>query len=259
MTGVSMITIKNQDEINRLKEGGKILADVLNRIVRNIKAGVGTEELDVLAERLMIEKGGRPSFKGYSNGGVEFPTSICVCLNDEIVHAPAVPNRIISSGDMVSIDLGMEYKGMYTDMATTVAVGKISSRAKKLMKVTRKSLDLAIREIKGGNLLSAVSGAIQRYVERSGFNVVRDLVGHGVGFAVHEEPAIPNFVDPRHRPIVLKEGMVLAIEPMVVEGDFRIDTLDDDWTAVTADGLLSAHFEHTVVVGRKGGEAVTKI
>lgn len=254
-----MITIKNQDQINKLKEGGKILAQVLNNIVANIKSGVGTQELDELAERLIRERGGRPSFKGYSNGGPKFPSSICVCLNNEIVHAAAIPNRIISNGDIVSIDLGMEYKGMYTDMATTVAVGKVSGKVKKLLKVTKRSLELAIKKVKAGGLLSDVSAAAQECAESNGFNVVRDLVGHGVGFAVHEDPPIPNFVNPRDRPIVLREGMVLAIEPMVVEGDWRIKTLRDGWTAVTYDGRLAAHFEHTVVVGKFGAEVVTRV
>lgn len=254
-----MITIKNQEQINKLKEGGKILAQVLNNIVANIKLGVGTEDLDALAERLITEKGGRPSFKGYSNGGPKFPNSICVSLNNEIVHGLATPNRIISNGDIVSIDLGMEYKGMYTDMATTVAVGKVGGKVKKLLKVTKKSLELAIKNVRAGGLLSDVSLAVQDCAENNGFGVVRDLVGHGVGFAVHEEPQIPNFVDPRVKPVVLREGMVLAIEPMVVEGDWRIKTLRDGWTTVTYDGRLAAHFEHTVVVGKFGSEVVTRV
>lgn len=254
-----MITIKNQEQINKLKEGGKILAQVLKNVVANVKYGVGTQELDELAEKLIRERGGRPSFKDYSNGGQKFPSSICVCLNNEIVHGPALPNRIISNGDIVSIDLGMEYKEMYTDMATTVVVGRVSGKTKKLLKVTKKALELAIKKVRAGGLLSDVSAAVQECAESNGFNVVRDLVGHGVGFAVHEEPQIPNFVDPRDKPIVLREGMVLAIEPMVVEGDWRTKTLRDGWTAVTYDGLLAAHFEHTVVVGKFGAEVVTKI
>jgi methionyl aminopeptidase len=254
-----MITIKNQGQIKKLRAGGKILAQVLRTVVKKVKVGIGTQELDSLAERLIREYGGRPSFKGYGNGGPKFPSSICTCLNNEIVHAPAIPNRIISSGDLLSIDLGMEYDEMYTDMATTIIVGKTNAQAKKLVKVTKKSLELAIKEVRAGKLLQDVSVAVQKHAEKNGFNVVRDLVGHGVGFGVHEEPQIPNYLDTRQRPVVLRAGMILAIEPMIVAGDWRIKTLKDGWTAVTIDNALSAHFEHTVLVTEKGGEILTKV
>jgi len=253
-----MITIKNSEQINKMRVGGKILAQVLHTVVKKIKVKVGTQELDSLAEELINKVGGRPSFKGYSHGGPKFPSTLCICLNDEIVHGPAVPNRIIKNHDIVSLDVGMEYDGMYTDMATTVIVGKPDPRVRKLVNVTKKSLELGIKEIKAGKFLQDISRAIENHVKSNGFDVVRDLVGHGVGLAVHEAPQIPNYVDRFQRPIVLKEGMTLAIEPMVVAGTWRIDVLDDDWTAVTADGAMAAHFEHTVLVTKDGSEILTK-
>lgn len=254
-----MVIIKNQEQIEKLKIGGQILATVLRSVMEKVKPGVGTEELDNFAEELIRQKGGEPSFKGYGHGKNKFPSTLCISLNDEIVHGPATPNRLIKNGDMVSLDIGLKYLDLYTDMATTVAVGKISKEAKDLINVTKKSLDLAIKEVKAGVLLSTVSLAIQNYVEAHGFNVIRDLVGHGVGLAVHEEPQIYNYFDPRQKPLILQSGMVLAIEPMVVAGSWKIKTLADGWTAVTVDHSLSAHFEHTLVVTNEGAEVLTQL
>jgi len=255
-----MITIKKAEEIKILRESGRILASVLNELMEATKPGVTTGELNQLAVDLIFEAGARPSFQGYCGSLKEnpFPTALCTSVNEELVHAPALPPRELENGDIIGLDLGVEYKGFYTDMAVTVPVGKTSPEAMELIKVTKKALDKGLAEVKPGNFISDISRIIQRYVESSGFSVIRDLVGHGVGYKVHEEPRIPNFIEPGQPKIELKEGMVLAIEPMVSVGDWRVKTLPDGWTVVMADGSLAAHFEHTVVVTKKGYEVLTR-
>ncbi|MFA5076305.1 MAG: type I methionyl aminopeptidase [Patescibacteria group bacterium] len=253
-----MIRLKTEEEIKRLKAGGRVLNQILKKVLAQIKPGITTKQLDDLAEKLIIQAGGVPSFKNYKSreNDPPFLTALCVSVNNELVHAPA-GSRIIQAGDLVTIDVGMKYDGLYTDMAETVAVGKVSQEAKKLMKVTQKALVLAIKQVKPGNYLADISKAIQDYVEGHGFFVVKDLVGHGVGYAVHEEPSVPNFVNSSHPPVELKEGLVIAIEPMVIIGTDQIMTLDDGWTVVTANDQLCAHFEHTVAVVKGGCLIIT--
>ncbi|OGY45562.1 MAG: type I methionyl aminopeptidase [Candidatus Buchananbacteria bacterium RIFCSPHIGHO2_01_FULL_39_8] len=257
-----MISIKKPEEIKVLRQGGRILAEVLAEVIRKVKPGVKTIELDELAERLIVEKGGIPSFKNYRNSLHEpaFPTTLCTSVNEQLVHVPA-SDYVLKNGDILNIDIGMKYPaedGFFTDMAATVAVGQISQLARKLIKVTRKSLELGIAQVRPGNYISDISKAIQIYVESQGFSIIRQLVGHGVGYKVHEEPRIPNYVDKKQPKIELKAGMVLAIEPMVSAGDYLIKTLEDQWSVVMADGSLGAHFEHTILVTRDGHEILTK-
>lgn len=258
-----MVTFKKPKEIEILKKGGKILADILRELIRQVKPGIITAELDKLAEKLILQQGGLPSFKGYKNSpnSPPFPTAICASLNEQVVHTPALPNRQLKLGDILSIDIGLKYpaegQGFFTDMAITIPVGRVSKIAKKLIKVTKIALDLGVLQVKPNNYISDISRAIQTYVESQGFSVVRQLVGHGVGYQVHEEPRIPNYIDLKEKPVKLKPGMVLALEPMVTVGDWHLKTLFDDWTMVTVDGSLSAHFEHTVVVTERGGEVLT--
>lgn len=257
-----MIIIKTEKEIETIHEGGKLLAKILKSILKEIKPGGSTKSLEESACDLIRKAGGRPSFKGYksSHDSMPYPTALCVSLNDEVVHAPALPERIFKQGDIVGIDIGMEFpstNGFYTDMAATVAVGKISKEAKKLINVTKKSLEIAIKKIKPGASLYDVGKAVEDYVDSHGFSVVRDLVGHGVGIAVHEDPQIPNYAVPENKNIILKPGMVIAIEPMVNAGSYRITTAKDDMTIKTSDGRLSAHFEHTVAVTKSGHRILT--
>ncbi|MBL7058116.1 type I methionyl aminopeptidase [Patescibacteria group bacterium] len=256
-----MISIKTDKEIEVLREGGLILGGILNDVARKVKPGVTTLELETLACLLIKAANGRPSFKGYkpSRGSKPFPTALCTSINYEVVHAPAIPSRILKSGDIVGIDIGMEYKGLYTDTAVTVGVGVITNEAKKLLKVTNNSLHKSIEVIKPGAKLSDVSKAIQEHTEMNGYSVVRDFVGHGVGYAVHEDPQVPNFVNKQTRrdDIILKKGMVLAIEPMITAGSFEVDVLKDGFSVVTKDKSLAAQFEHTVAVVDGGVVIIT--
>jgi methionyl aminopeptidase len=264
-----MVTIKSDKEIEIMREGGKILANITKKLKDEIKPGTTTGQLEQMACSLIKEAGGRPSFKGYKSkqDSVAFPTALCTSINDEVVHTPALPSRKLNAGDIIGIDLGMEYpykkgvKGYYTDMAVTVGVGKISKEVKKLIKTTKKSLKLAIEQVKPENTINDIAKTVQDFVEGQGFSVVRDLVGHGVGYEVHEDPQVPNYVaeGKKFNNAVLKPGMVLAIEPMVNVGSYEINNMPDGLTIKTADGRLSAHFEHTVAVVENGCEVLTKI
>jgi len=256
MTNISK---KTEQEIEKLAYSGHLLADVLNQLVAKVKPGVKTIELDLLAEKLIKEAGGTPSFKNYRHSEEDppFPSSICASINDQLVHAPAGDVKL-QSGDIFSIDLGMNYEGLYTDMAVTVPVGKISKEAKKLIKTTKKSLALAIEQVRPGNYITDISRVIQECADDEGFSVNRQLVGHGVGHAVHEDPKIPNFVFYDQPKVEMFPGMVIAIEPMLNIGGEEIKTLDDGWTVVTADGSLCAHFEHTVAVTENGVRILTQ-
>lgn len=264
-----MITIKSSNEIKIIREGGHILADIIKKIIAEVKPGATTGQLEQLACSLIKEAGGRPSFKGYRSkeDSIAFPTTLCLSVNNEVVHTPALPSRRLNAGDIIGIDIGMEFpyggnkKGFYTDMAVTQPVGKISKEAKRLIKITKKSLELAIKQVKPGNSLNDIARAIQGFVEINGFSVVRDLVGHGVGYEVHEDPQIPNYVagGKKFNDIILKPGMVLAIEPMVNIGSWEIKNMPDGMTIKTADGSLSAHFEHTIIVTEDGCEVATKV
>lgn len=262
-----MIIIKTDSEIKIMREGGKILAGVLKRLGEMVKPGAATGELEETACALIANAGGRPAFKGYaSHGSSPFPTALCASINNEVVHAPALPSRTLKSGGIIGIDIGMEYPfgkgkhGYYTDMAATFAVGKISKEAKKLINVTKKSLDAGIKKVKPGNTLNDIGKAAQYCAEKEGFSVVRELVGHGVGTEVHEDPQVPNYeIFNEAENCVLKQGMTIAIEPMVNAGGWRVKYCRNGFTVATYDGSLSAHFEHTVVVTKTGYEILTRL
>lgn len=262
-----MIIIKTEKEIALMRQGGRILADVLKRIVHAVRPGITTGELEKMACALIKEAGGRPAFKGYQSfyDSRPFPTALCASINEEVVHAPALPARTLRSGDIIGLDIGMEYPagaksgGYYTDMAATVGVGKISREAKKLIETTRHCLQLAIREVKPGNTLNDIGRAIQHYAEARGFSVVRELVGHGIGKEIHEELKVPNYEvkDKDWEDVILKPGIVIAIEPMINAGGWKVKDAADGFTIVTADRGLSAHFEHTVAVMKDGHKILT--
>lgn len=233
---------------------------VLTEVEKAVVPGATTEELTNLAEKIIKGYGGRPSFKGYKAVWSKsvYPAALCVSINSEVVHGLPVPSRTIRDGDIVGIDCGLEYEGLFTDMARTVIVGPVKPPLKKLVSVTYEALMKGIKEVKPGHKISDISRAIQEHVEKNGFSVVRQLVGHGVGYSAHEDPQIPNFVDRSVPDIILKENMVLAIEPMVNVGGPEVESLEDGWTIVTSDQSISAHFEHTVAVTAKGYEIITK-
>ncbi len=241
-----MITLKSPREIEILRESNRIVAQILASLRDSIRPGITTRELDRLAEKLTRDKEATPAFKGY-NG---YPATLCVSVNEEIVHGIPGPKRL-REGDLVSLDMGVRYRGYYGDAAITVPVGKVNQRARKLLQVTKEALKRAIEVAVPGNRLSDISYAIQSYAEGEGFSVVREFVGHGIGKQLHEDPQIPNY-GPPHRGPFLKVGMVLALEPMVNVGTWRAELLSDGWTAVTADGSLSAHFEHTIAITDDG-------
>ncbi len=251
--------IKTKDEITALRESGRRLARILIEVKNAIRPGVTTKDLDILAEELIVTGGDVPPFKNYTPRGARtpFPSALCVSVNDEIVHG--IPSdRVIVEGDIVSIDLGLAHKGMITDAALTVAVGEVSSLVANLISNTEKSLYAGIRAIKSGGKIGDISSAIEKIGNEHDYGIVRELGGHGVGHAVHEDPYVPNYGKKGTGPI-LKEGMVLAIEPMFMLGDEEILLLPDGYTIVTRDESLSAHFEHTVVVTHNGVEILTQI
>ncbi|MBU1007412.1 MAG: type I methionyl aminopeptidase [Candidatus Omnitrophica bacterium] len=247
-----MIEIRSEREISLMLEAGKVVRDVLASIEKIVKPGVTTKELDSDAEYLIKKLGARPAFKGYRG----FPGSICSSINEQVVHGIPGDTRL-RSGDILSIDVGVEKKGFYADAAITVEVGdNVTENARKLIAVTKESLRLGIEQAVEGNRLFDISHAIQKYVESSGYSVVRDFVGHGIGEQMHEDPEIPNFGKPGTGPR-LKKGMALAIEPMVNAGGFEVSIMKDGWTVVTKDKKLSAHFEHTVCITDKGPKILT--
>ncbi|MEK7647037.1 MAG: type I methionyl aminopeptidase [Patescibacteria group bacterium] len=251
--------IKTENELLILREGGKRLAQILHKISEKVAPGVSTSELNEYAEELIRSAGGAPSFKGYSTGGARFPypAVLCTSINDEIVHAIPGP-RTLKDGDIIGLDIGMRWDGLYTDTAITVPVGVIDKESQKLIEVTKASLAKGIAALHAGCRLGDVGSAIHSYVKDHGFDVVRELVGHGVGKAVHENPEVPNWGRAGFGELI-KEGTVLALEPMVVLGSPRIKLGKDGWAWLTADGARSAHFEHTVVVAKNGAEILTKI
>lgn len=248
-----MITIKTPEEIEKMRQGGRILASIMKKLTKMIKPGIATKEINDLAEKLISQVGAEPSFKNYKG----YPSATCISVNDEVVHNIPSKNKIFKKGDIVGLDLGVKYKGLYTDMAMTIPVGKVGKDAKKLIKITKKALAVGLKQVKLGNTIGDIGYAIQNFVEPKGFSVVRTLTGHGVGHQVHEEPRIPNFGIPG-QDIKLEQGMTLAIEPMVNVGAPEVKTKKDSWGIVTGDGSLSAHFEHTIVVTKKGCEILTK-
>ncbi len=237
-----MISVKSERELDLMRRAGRIVAEVLDIMAHSVRPDFTTVELDRLAEKHIRKAGATPAFKGYRG----FPASICASINHEVVHGIPSIQRL-KEGDIVSIDVGVNYKGYFGDAAATFPVGKISKEAKKLIEVTRQSLLMGLNEAREGNRLSDISHAVQNYAEKKGFSVVRNYVGHGIGNEMHEEPQIPNFGPPGRGP-KLASGMVLAIEPMVNMGTWEVETMEDNWTVVTRDGCLSAHFEHTVAI-----------
>lgn len=233
------------------------MSGIMKEIEKKIRAGENTHEIDKLARKLVFDIDGIPIFEGYGDPGNPYPASVCASINSEVVHGIPRRDRIIKEGDIVKIDIGMRYKGLITDMSRTFAVGSVPENAWKLMKATEESLNEGIKKIKAGAKLSEYSRAVESYVRSRGFSVIRELVGHGVGRELHEDPQIPNYVS-NEREIILKEGMTLALEPMINEGAHKIELMDDGWTYVTADGKLSAHFEDTVVVKKSGCEILTR-
>ena len=246
-----MITIKTPEEISIMAEGGKILAKVLGEIGKQVKPGVTTIELDRAAEALILSAEAKPAFKGYSG----FPYSLCVSINENIVHG-LPSNYILKEGDLLKLDLGVLYEGFNTDTAITVPIGKVSFEAKRLIDVTKKALRLGVKKAKIGNTVGDMGSTIQRFVEGQGFGVVRDLCGHGIGKNLHEEPKVPNF-GKRGSGEKLVEGMVIAIEPMVTAGDYNLKKSDDGYGYATKDNSLSAHFEHTVAITKSGPKILT--
>ncbi|HLD27318.1 MAG TPA: type I methionyl aminopeptidase [Patescibacteria group bacterium] len=248
------ITIKTPEEIEKLRAGGKILHRILLQLAAAVRPGVKKLELDRLARKLIAEAGAKPSFEGF--GTPPYPAALCISVNDVLVHG--IPDeREIKEGDLVGLDLGIWYQDLCTDHALTVAAGKISKEAKKLLKVTQKSLAVGLKQIKPGKTLGDFGQAVQQYVESHGFSVIRKLVGHGVGYEVHEEPRIPNFGHTGTGE-VLEAGMVLALEPMVSAGQPEIVVLANEWDIAMKDKSLAAHFEHTVAVTEKGCEILTR-
>ena len=237
------VTIKSQHEIELMREAGKILAEVHDEMAKIIRPGISTMDINRRGEEVIRSHGCIPSFLNY-NG---YPASICISVNEEVVHGIPNKKRILQEGDIVSLDAGVIYQGYHSDAARTHAVGEISEENKRLIEVTKQSFFEGIKYAKAGNHLYEISKAIQDYVESNGYSVVRDLVGHGVGKNLHEEPQIPNF-KPIGRGMKLREGMTLAIEPMVNAGDYEVWVLEDDWTVVAQDGMNSAHYENTILI-----------
>lgn len=251
-----MILIKSKKEIDFIRESCKIVAETLQLLKVNVKAGITTLELDKIAEDYIRSNNATPAFKGYSQGGAPgFPGSICASIDDEVVHG--IPSsRVLKDGEIISIDIGVLKKGFFGDAALTVAVGNISTEKQKLMDVTERSLYLGIEQAVVGNRVHDISNAVQTFVEANGFSIVRDLCGHGVGKFLHEDPSVPNFGKKGTGP-KLKNGMTIAIEPMVNAGKYNVITAGDNWTILTSDGTTSAHFEHTILINNDSPEILT--
>ena len=247
-----MIVYKSPEEIDQMRRAGRIVADTIDELLDRVRPGITTRQLDEIAERSIRSAGATPSFKGYRG----FPASICTSLNDEVVHGIPGKQRV-GEGDILKLDVGAIWEGFHADSAVSVYVGDAPSDVvDKLLRVTEESLAAGISELRAGGRLSDVGHAVQQLVEGAGFAVVREYVGHGVGRFLHEDPQVPNYGDPGRGPEI-KPGLVVAIEPMVNVGDWRTEVQDDGWTVVTADGSLSAHFEHTIEVTPDGPEVLT--
>ena len=259
--------IKTKDDIKIIKKGGKILGKILSDLAKACRPGVSTWEIDRQAEEMILQAGGRPAFKFFKNNPTEppFPATICASFNDEIVHGIPRQDLFLKNGDIFSIDIGMEWpvsnskRGLFTDTAITVIVGSVPAKTRELLRVTAEALETAIRAIKPGVSLAELGKMVEYFVKSQGkYGIIRDLSGHGVGHAVHEDPWVPNYYERDLEKFILKSGMVLALEPMITLGDWRIVTAPDGWTVKTADGSLCAHFEHTVIVTEKGCEVATR-
>jgi methionyl aminopeptidase len=253
------IYIKSEKEIDRMRDSGQIVAKVLKLLSERIKPGMKTRELDIIAEKEMKRLGAESSFNGYHG----FPANLCVSVNDEIVHG--IPgDRVLKDGDVVSLDFGVVYNGFHGDAAITVGVGKISEEAERLIKTTRAALGKGVAAARAGAKLGDISAAIEKYAESNGYSVVREYTGHGIGREMHEDPQIPNCTEPPYGLQAgtgpeLKKGMTIALEPMLNAGDWHTRVADDHWTVLTADGSLSAHFEHTIAIDNNEPEVLTKV
>jgi methionyl aminopeptidase len=248
-----MVICKSPVELEKMHRAGLLVWGALEKMRGMVRPGISTKELDEFAESYTVENKAHPAFKGYRG----YPGSVCTSINQEVVHGIPSANRKVREGDILSMDFGVELDGYFADAALTVPVGKIAPERQKLLRVTRESLEHAIDKVRPGNRLGDVSAAVQEWVEKNGFSVVREFVGHGIGTRMHEDPQLPNYGTPGQG-ARLQEGMVLAIEPMVNTGGPAVRVLDDDWTAVTADGSDSAHFEHTVAVTKNGPWILTR-
>src|SRR3989344_8527562 len=256
-----MIKIKTKEEIEILREGGRRLAEIMEEVSREVKPGTSSVGLNNLAEKMAVQGGDKPAFLNYRPYGAKrpYPASLCVSVNDEIVHG--IPNeggKILKEGDIVSLDMGLVHKGLITDMAITAPVGKIDDSARRLIEVCKESLMKGIEAARGGDNIGDIGFAIERYIRPFGYGIVRELAGHGVGYKVHEDPYVPNF-GKRGAGEKLKSGMILAIEPMINEGTEKVILDDDGYTYRTKDGARSAHFEHTILITKKEAEILTKL
>lgn len=255
-----MIIRKSPAELEKMRKAGLLVFQILNTLKGMVVEGVTTWDLEVTAEKMMKDAGARPAFKGYYTpaAGTKFPYCLCTSVNDVVVHGMPSAKQVLKSGDIVSIDTGVQLNGYYGDSAVTVPVGEINEQVRKLLKITEESLEMAIQQVRAGNRLFDISGTVERHVKENGFSIVREFVGHGIGASMHEEPQVPNYIDRRNENPRLKEGMVLAIEPMVNAGRSETRVLGDRWTAVTKDGSYAAHFEHCVAVTSNGPWVLTR-
>jgi len=247
------IVLKSHRDLDAMRKAGAVVAEVLMALADRVAPGVSTADLDTLTYQMIRQRGGTPSFKGYRG----YPASLCVSINEEVVHGIPNAGRLLREGDIVSLDVGVRMNGYHADAALTVGVGKVSESTERLLRITREALWKGIAQARDGGRTADISGAIERFVISHGYTVVKEMVGHGVGRQLHEEPQIPNYVAPDQPNPPLRAGMTLAIEPMVNAGRSEIQLLDDKWTVVTEDRSLSAHFEHTVGIGRNGPEILT--
>ena len=256
-----MALIKTPEEIETMREGGKLLSDALSAAIDAVRPGVSLPELDAIAEKVIRDGGGEPSFLGYQSYPEDepFPSTICASVNNEIVHGRADREIVLKEGDIIGLDIGCWYKGLCTDMAATVAVGTISEETQKLLDTTKASLLAGVEAAKVGKTVLDISGAIEDYVKPYGYGVVRSLVGHGVGHKVHEDPQVPNYRNTELKQVDIVEGMCLALEPMLSLGDYPVETADDGWSIVMKDGSLGAHFEVTIAFTKNGTEILTPL
>jgi methionyl aminopeptidase len=255
-----MIVRKTASELEKMRQAGLLVWNILNKLGEMAVEGVSTLDLEVAAEKMIAAAGAKPAFKGYfvQAAGERYRYVLCTSINDEIVHGMPSAKRVLKAGDILSIDTGVELNGYFGDSALTVPIGEVNEEARRLMRVTAESLELAIQQVRAGNRLFDVCGTVERHVVSNGFSIVREFVGHGIGTKLHEEPQIPNYVDRKNENPRLKEGMVLAIEPMVNAGGPESKVRNDKWTAVTKDGSYSAHYEHCVAVTENGPWVLTR-
>ena len=255
-----MITIKTEKDIEMLRESGQRLACILRLVAEKVAPGVTASELNDLAMKLTLEGGDKAAFFNYHPKGMKraYPAALCVSINEEVVHGiPNEENKVLKNGDIVSLDMGLVHKGLITDMAVTVPVGEVTPELQKLMNITKEALNVAIKSARAGNHVGDIGYAIERFVRPHGYGIVEDLCGHGVGYKVHEDPFVPNFGE-KGKGELLKPGMVIAIEPMLNLGTHKVKLTKDDYTYVTADSSPSAHFEHTILITKEGGEILTR-